>query len=75
LALLINAALSAGLEYPSLYKFSVYAQTPIILLQTVALFVPLALPVLVRLLASVAIVGVYLWQAIRQHSNPDPTAI
>ncbi|MFC1679776.1 DUF1189 family protein [Elusimicrobiota bacterium] len=73
LALLINAIMGGPLEYPELYKLAVYTQTPVIVLQIVSLFLPdIPLFGLIALL----VVGVYLWQAIRQlrpPSTPEPS--
>ena len=63
-ALLLNALLSAGLEFPALYRVSVYAQTPVIVLQAAALFLPAPIPYFGLL--SLLVGGLYLWQAIRQ---------
>ncbi|MEK7746819.1 MAG: DUF1189 family protein [Elusimicrobiota bacterium] len=63
-ALLLNALLSAGLEFPALYRVSVYAQTPVIVLQAAALFLPAPIPLFGLL--SLLVGGLYLWQAIRQ---------
>ena len=68
LALMVNAAVSGGLEFPALYKIAVYAQTPVVVLQMAAVFLPRPIP-LFRLLA-LLVVSVYVWQAIRQN-RPD----
>lgn len=64
IALLVNAFVSGGLEYPALYRLSVYAQTPVIVLQMLALMLERGIPYF-RVLAFI-LVGVYLWQGIRQ---------
>lgn len=65
-ALLLNSLSSAGLEYPSLYKLSLYAQTPAVALQLAALFLPRPVPYFG--LITLLVTGVYLWQGIRQHT-------
>lgn len=71
LALLINAGVGGGLEFQDLYKIAVYAQTPVVVLQMVALVLLKSIPFF-QLLA-VIVVGVYLWQGIRQNRvKPDP---
>jgi len=65
LGLLLNAILSGGLPYASLYKIAVYAQTPVILLQGLSLFITRQIPGF--FLISILITGVYIWQAVRQN--------
>lgn len=67
-ALLLNALLSAGLEFPALYRVSVYAQTPVIVLQAAGLLLPAPIPY--SGLISLLVGGLYLWQAIRQAQAP-----
>ncbi|MDE2292078.1 MAG: DUF1189 family protein, partial [Elusimicrobia bacterium] len=67
IALLINAVVEGGHEFPSLYRMAVYAQTPVVVLQTAALFWPRPVP-LFSLLA-LLVVSAYLWQGIR-HAAP-----
>lgn len=67
IGLLISGVLAAGLEYPDLFKLAVYAQTPVILLQALQLFLPKPIPffwVIGFLVASV-----WLWQAVKQNSK------
>ncbi|MFA6029747.1 MAG: DUF1189 family protein [Elusimicrobiota bacterium] len=71
LGLLISAGLKAELEHGPLYRAAVYAQTPVIVLQAVMLFLPRPIPYFGLL--SLILVGVYLWQAIRQ-MRPAPAA-
>ncbi|MFH2204723.1 MAG: DUF1189 family protein [Elusimicrobiota bacterium] len=71
-ALLINAGVGGRLEFSELYKLAVYAQTPVIVLQMVTLLLLKPIPYF-RVLAFI-VVGVYLWQAIRQHV-PPPDAV
>ncbi|MBI5595047.1 MAG: DUF1189 family protein [Elusimicrobia bacterium] len=66
-ALLVNAVAEGGLDYPSLYRMAVYAQTPVVVLQTVALFLPRPIPLFSVL--ALLLVTAYLWQAIR-HAEP-----
>ncbi|MFA5138040.1 MAG: DUF1189 family protein [Elusimicrobiota bacterium] len=63
-ALLVNAFMGAEQPYSSLYKISVYAQTPVVVLQVLTLVLWKPIPYY-RLLALV-IVGLYLCLAIRQ---------
>lgn len=69
-ALLFNAFMGAGLPYSSLYKISVYAQTPVVILQVLMLALWKPIPHY-RLLALV-IVGIYLSLAIRQTRAQAP---
>ena len=72
LAFLLNALMDSGLEFPALYKLAVYAQTPVIALQIVSLFLP-RIPYFGIL--ALLVVGVYLWQAIRLIATPpDPAS-
>lgn len=64
-ALILNAIASADLAYENLLKLSLYAQTPVIALQAVALFMPQR--IFGFWLIALLIVSVYLWQAIRQN--------
>lgn len=64
LAILINTFMRVELEYEALYKLAVYAQTPVIVLQIVAAYLEPNIPY--RLLIALLVVGVYLWQALRQ---------
>ena len=68
----INAAISGGLEYDSLYKLAVYAQTPSILLQMILL--PRPLPAGAKFLLYLLVTSVYLWQAIRQNAPQAPAS-
>jgi hypothetical protein len=77
-ALMVNAAMDGGLEFPALYKISVYAMTPVIALQMVARlakgpFLVMEPIPMFRLLAFI-LVGVYVWQAIRHIKPPAPEA-
>lgn len=73
-ALLVNAFVTGGLEYPALYRLSVYAQTPVIVLQMLTIVLERRIPYF-RLLAFL-LVGVYLWQGIRQlRSAGEPPAV
>ncbi|MBI5243543.1 MAG: DUF1189 family protein [Elusimicrobia bacterium] len=69
IALLLNAFLSAGLSYHDLYLAAVYAQTPVIVLQAIVMFLPKPVPFFPLLL--LIVVTVYLWQALR-HMKAGP---
>jgi len=62
MGLLINGFQSGRLDFPSLYKVGVFAQTPIVALQIAALFVPE--PIRFFGLITFLVAGVYLWKAI-----------
>lgn len=66
LGLAMSAAASADLDYPSLYKLGVYAQTPAVALQMAALFLPRPVPFFGLIV--VLVTAVYLWQGIRQQN-------
>lgn len=72
MGLLINAFQSGGLQFPELYKLSVYAQTPVVALQAAALLTMKPIPFFSLL--AFGVVGVYLWQAIRQQQPPAAPA-
>lgn len=65
--LLVNAVTDGGHEFPALYRMAVYAQTPVVILQTAALF--LARPIPLFPVLALLVVTAYLWQAIR-HAEP-----
>lgn len=65
--LLVNAVVDGGHEFPTLYRMAVYAQTPVVVLQTAALFLPRPIPLFPIL--ALLVVTAYLWQAIR-HADP-----
>ncbi|MFH1726407.1 MAG: DUF1189 family protein [Elusimicrobiota bacterium] len=79
MALLINAFMNGGLEFPELYKIALYAQTPVVALQLVWISLPTQVPLFSSqaLVVALLIVGVYLWQAIRQNILPQepPVAV
>lgn len=62
-ALLVNAVSDGGFEFPALYRMAVYAQTPVVVLQMAALFIPRPIPLFSVL--ALLVVTAYLWQAIR----------
>jgi len=66
-ALLLNSFLAGGLQFEQLYKIAVYAQTPAIVLQIVAIIVWKPIPF--DFLLALLLVGVYLWRAIRQNGT------
>lgn len=68
--LLVNAVADGGHDFAALYRMAVYAQTPVVVLQTAALFLPKPIPLFPVL--ALVVVTAYLWQAIR-HAEP-PTA-
>lgn len=70
LALAINGAIAGGLELPELWRLAVVAQTPVVLLQMAQLFLPAPIPLFT--LIAFLVVGVYLWQGIKQNGPPAP---
>jgi len=68
IGLLVNSLARGGLEYNGLLNIAVYAQTLVIGLQIVALFLPFALPG--GTLISLAVTTLYLWLAVKRHSEP-----
>lgn len=68
-AVLINAGLGAGQEFHDLLKISIYAQTPVVILQMAGLIFLKPIPQF-RILAFL-VVGAYLWQAIKQLQPAD----
>lgn len=71
LALLLNAGIKGGLAYPELWKLALIAQTPVALLQMAQMFLPSPIPFFG--LIALLVVGVYLWQGIRQNMAAPPT--
>ncbi|TBR17335.1 DUF1189 domain-containing protein [bacterium] len=65
--MLVNAVTDGGHEPATLYRMAVYAQTPVVILQTAALFLPKPIPLFPVL--ALLVVTAYLWQAIR-HAEP-----
>ncbi len=72
IGLIINGVSEAGLEYKSLFSLSAYAQTLLIAVQAIMLFVPAHIPFFPVL--AVAATGTYLWLAIRTNAPPSPAA-
>jgi hypothetical protein len=72
IALLINGLAESGLAYPSLFNISAYAQTLVIAVQFILLFIPVQVPQF-TLLAAVATTA-YLWLAIKKNAPPRPQA-
>lgn len=70
LALLINAAVGGGLEFPQLWRLALVGQTPVVLLQMAQMFLPAPIP-LFSLIALI-VISVYLWQGIRQNAPAAP---
>jgi hypothetical protein len=66
-ALLLNSFLAGGLQFEQLYRIAVYAQTPAVVLQIVAIIVWKSIPF--DFLLGLMLVGVYLWRAIRQNGT------
>lgn len=64
LGLAINAVGGYRLDYATVYKTVVYAQTPVIVLQLILLFLPRPIPFFPLL--SILVTGVYSWQGLRQ---------
>ena len=72
-ALLINAIGAGGLAYSELFNIAVYAQTLVVFLQILALFLPFTIPALPLL--SILITSVYLWLAVKRQSPSSPPAL
>jgi hypothetical protein len=72
MALLINSMTKAGLEYKPLLNITLYAQTLLITLQAIFLFMPVSMPAS-GLLATL-LTSVYLWLAIERNAAPAPQA-
>lgn len=70
LALAINAAARASLPYRDLFNISVHAQTLIIVIQAIFLFMPIGIPF--SALVAVGLTGTYLWLAIKRNQD-QPT--
>jgi len=62
MGLLINGFQTGRLEFPALYRIAVFVQTPVVILQIAALFIPE--PIRLFGLITLIVVGVYLWKAI-----------
>ena len=75
IALAVNAQADARLGYKSLFNITVYAQTLVIALQSIFLFMPVGIP-LFRL-AAFALTGLYIWLAVNKIAapqTPEPAA-
>jgi len=69
----INSSAAAHLSYGQILTLAVYAQTLVILLQAIFLFMPVGMPV--PSLVSLVVTSVYLWLAVKriqQQSAPPP---
>ncbi|MFA6002999.1 MAG: DUF1189 family protein [Elusimicrobiota bacterium] len=67
-ALIVNGVSGAGMQYAPLFNISAYAQTLIVAVQGILLFLPVHLPLLRPL--SLLATTVYIWLAVRRHSAP-----
>lgn len=72
LAVFINSAAGAKLDYKALWNITLYAQTLIIILQAIFLFMPSPLPAS-QAVASL-LTGVYIWLAVRRNMEPAVSA-
>lgn len=72
LALLANSTLDARLEYGPLFCVSVYAQTLVIVVQAIFLFMPVGIPFFGAI--SVLLTGAYIWLGVRANLEPAPAA-
>ena len=68
LALALNAAVQASLPYRELFNIAVHAQTLIIAIQIVFLFMPTGIPL--SALVAVGSTAVYVWLAIKRTMEP-----
>lgn len=69
-AMIINSATSANLEFKPLINITLYAQTLITLLQAIFLFMKVGIPF--APLVSFATTSVYLYLAIKRNAEPTP---
>lgn len=72
MSLLINAITGAELEYLALLNITIYAQTLIIAVQAIFLFMPVGLPA--GGLIAVAATGAYVWLAVKRSMEPAAAA-
>ena len=72
MGLVISESTQKSLPFPTIYKLSIYAQTPWIVLQAVMLPVRRGLPFGATILLGFAVTGVYLWKAISLADAPAP---
>lgn len=68
IGLLVNSLARGTMDYNGLLNVAVYAQTLVIGLQIVTLFLPFALPGATFI--SLAVTTLYLWLAVKRHSEP-----
>lgn len=68
-ALIVNAGAQAELPYGALFRLSVYAQTLVIALQIIFLFMPVQIPFFGFL--AVAVTTAYLWLAVKKVKEPE----
>jgi hypothetical protein len=65
MALLVNSMTGAKLEYKALFSIALYAQTLVIILQAIFLFLPVPLPA--ANIVSTLLTGVYIWLAVQRN--------
>ncbi len=71
LGLMLNFALSSNLDRREIFHLSVYAQTPVIVLQAAHLFIPKRIEYFPAL--SLLVGAIYLWQAMRVNAREAPS--
>lgn len=71
-ALWINMVQKANLPYPHLLNLSVYAQTLVVAIQAIFLFLPARIPLFSVI--ALFLTGLYLWLAIRTIRTPEAAA-
>lgn len=70
--ILINEATGAGLDFPTVYKLSVYAQTPWIVLQAAMMPIRRGFPWPIQMLLALLVTCTYLWKAISLAKDAPP---
>lgn len=68
MAVFVNSTIGANLEYKALWNITLYAQTLVIVLQAIFLFMPSPLPA--SQAVATLLTGVYIWLAVRRNREP-----
>ena len=68
----MNSAAQAALPYRDLFNISVHAQTLIIAIQAVFLFMPVGIPL--SALVALVLTGIYQWLAIKKNQQGPASA-
>jgi hypothetical protein len=72
MALMINAVAQGNQPYGSLFNIAAYAQTLVVVLQAILLFMPAGVPGFSVI--SAAVTGVYIWLALKRINQPAQPA-